>query len=270
MKKLKKFASLFRIRFQAGVQYRAAALAGIATQLAWGFLNILLYAAFYRDGAAAFPMAFSAVVSYMWLRQGFLTLFETWSVDNDILGAITQGGVAYELVRPIDIYGMWYIRVLSGRVSKVLLRAIPLLLVAFLVPAPYGLSLPASLSAFLGFLCTAVLGALVTCAYMMFIYIITIFTLQPQGVRMALTSFSELLNGALVPLPFYPPVFRAILEWSPFGSMLNVPYRVWSGDIAGLDILQHAGLQCFWLCALVLLGQLLLSRGLRRAVIQGG
>ncbi len=270
MKKLKKYASLFRIRFQAGIQYRAAALAGIATQLAWGFLNILLYLMFYRDNAEAFPMAIGSVVSYMWLRQGFLTLFETWSVEGDILDAITGGGVAYELTRPVGIYNMWFVRVFSGRVSKVLLRAIPLLLVAFLLPAPYGLSLPRDPAAFFGFLLTLVLGALVTCSYMMFVYILTFFTLQPQGVRLALNSFTELLNGALVPLPFFPPVLRQILEWSPFGAMLNVPYRVWSGDIAGIALWQNAGRQLFWLCALVMLGQLLMARGLRRAVIQGG
>lgn len=270
MKKLKKYGSIFRIRFQTGVQYRAAALAGIATQLAWGFLNILLYGAFYRDGAEAFPMTLQAVVSYMWLRQAFLTLFETWSTEGDLLEAITHGNVAYELTRPIGLYNMWYTRVLSGRVSKMLLRALPLLLVAFLIPAPYGMGLPVSLAGFGGFLLTLVLGALVTCAYMMFVYIFTIFTMQPQGVRLAVNAFTELLNGALVPLPFFPPVLRTILELSPFGAMLNVPYRVWGGDIAGAAIWQYAGLQLFWLAALVLLGQVLMARGLRRAVIQGG
>ena len=122
------------------------------------FLNILLYGAFYRDGAEAFPMTLQAVVSYMWLRQAFLTLFETWSTEGDLLEAITHGNVAYELTRPIGLYNMWYTRVLSGRVSKMLLRALPLLLVAFLIPAPYGMGLPVSLTGFGGFLLTLVTG----------------------------------------------------------------------------------------------------------------
>ena len=39
-----------------GLQYRAAALAGIVTQFAWGFLEILMFRAFYRADASAFPM----------------------------------------------------------------------------------------------------------------------------------------------------------------------------------------------------------------------
>lgn len=270
MRKLKKYGSIFRIRFSAGIQYRAAALGGIATQYAWGFLNILLYQALYRGDPAAFPMTLRAVVSYMWLRQGFLTLFETWSVENDIFSAITGGNVAYELTRPIGLYSMWYVRVFSAKLSRMLLRAIPLFTVAFLLPSPYGLTLPPDLSSFFGFLLTVTLGALVTCAYMMLIYVLTLVTLQPQGVRMAFGSFTEILSGALIPLPFFPAALRRVLEWSPFGAMQNVPFRVWSGDIAGSAVLTSAGLQLFWLIALVLLGQALLARALRRTAIQGG
>ena len=42
----RQYTTLFRVRFLAGLQYRAAALAGIATQFAWGGLMVLLYRAF--------------------------------------------------------------------------------------------------------------------------------------------------------------------------------------------------------------------------------
>ena len=270
MRQLRKYRSLFRIRFNAGIQYRAAALAGIATQFAWGFLNIMLYMTFYRSNAAAFPMTLQAVVTYMWLRQAFLMLFETWGTENAILESITGGGVAYELARPAGIYGMWYVRTFSARTSKMLLRAGPVILVAILLPAPYGLALPSSAGAFAGFLCTLVLGALVACAYIMLIYIVTLYTMQPQGVRIAFTSLAELLTGSLIPLPFFPAALARILELTPFAAMCNVPFRIYSGDITGAAAWQAAGLQVFWLLALLALGQFLLSHALRRTVIQGG
>ena len=100
MKVLAAYGSLFRIRFNSGIQYRAAALGGIATQFAWGFLNILLYMTFFRENPDAFPMSLTSVVSYMWLRQAFLMLFETWRTEPQIMSAIQDGGVAYELARP--------------------------------------------------------------------------------------------------------------------------------------------------------------------------
>ena len=53
---MKAYSALFRIRFINALQYRAAALAGMATQFAWGFMEIFAFAAFYRANPGAFPM----------------------------------------------------------------------------------------------------------------------------------------------------------------------------------------------------------------------
>ena len=51
--RIRKYLSFFRIRFTAGFQYRAAALAGIATQFFWGLMEIRMFMAFYRtDGVS--------------------------------------------------------------------------------------------------------------------------------------------------------------------------------------------------------------------------
>ncbi len=48
---MKKYWAFFRLRFAMGLQYRAAAAAGIVTQFFWGGMNILVYRAFYEtDG----------------------------------------------------------------------------------------------------------------------------------------------------------------------------------------------------------------------------
>ena len=47
MTAIKPYLSFFRVRFLAGMQYRTAALAGVATQFAWGAMNLLAYRAFH-------------------------------------------------------------------------------------------------------------------------------------------------------------------------------------------------------------------------------
>ncbi len=69
---MRKYLSFFRLRFVMGMQYRAAALAGISTQLFWGLMETMVFIAFYRADAEVFPMALSATVSYVWLQQAFL------------------------------------------------------------------------------------------------------------------------------------------------------------------------------------------------------
>ena len=58
---MKTYLSLIKMRFINGLQYRAAALGGIATQFAFGFMFISMYLAFYRTNPDAFPMENSYV-----------------------------------------------------------------------------------------------------------------------------------------------------------------------------------------------------------------
>ena len=51
-------------------------------------------------------------------------------------------------------------------------------------------------------------------------------------------SVTELLQGAIIPLPFFPDAVRQILELLPFAAMQNVPLRVYSGDLSGAALEQ--------------------------------
>lgn len=265
-----KYMSFFRIRFVAGLQYRAAALGGIVTQFIWGFMELLMFKAFYHVNPEAFPMTREALSTYIWLQQALLALFMTWFLENEIFQTITDGGISYELCRPTDLYDMWFFRSVANRLSKAVLRCVPILVVAALLPAPYGMRLPASIEAGFWFIITGFLGFLVVVAFCMLVYISTFFTYSAAGVRMIAISMVEFFAGSVIPIPFLPDGIRQVFELLPFASMQNVPLRVYSGDIAGVEIYARAGLQFFWLIVLVWLGRRLTAVATKQVVVQGG
>ena len=67
-----------------------------------------------------------------------------------------------------------------------------------------------------------------------------------------------------------PDSIRRLLEWTPFGVMQNVPYRVYSGDLAGGEMWRLVLMQLVWTMAMVLLGRLWMRRSLRRVAVMGG
>jgi len=267
---MKAYLSFFRMRLVNSLQYRTAAWAGIFTQFFWGFMEVQLYSAFYADHAASFPMEFSHLVSYIWLRQSFLALLNTWTFENEIFEMILNGNVAYELCRPVNLYGMWYARTMAVRISRAALRFLPILIVAALLPDPWGMHLPASPAAFVCFLTSMALGLCVIVAYTMIVYSTCFFTISSEGIRAILVPVTDLLAGGVIPLPFMPDWLSKIVHYSPFGSVLNAPLRIYSGDIAGAAAVESILLQVFWLIALVIIGILMQRRGMRRICVQGG
>ncbi|WP_099466555.1 ABC transporter permease [Konateibacter massiliensis] len=265
-----KYISFFRMRFLNGFQYRTAAAAGIVTQFVWGTMEILLFHAFYKASPEAFPMELSALSSYVWMQQAFLALFMTWFWEKELFDAIQTGNVAYEMCRPADIYTMWFVRGMANRAAKAVLRCMPILLLAFILPKPYGLVLPSDSKVFAWFLLSMLLGFLVVVAFGMVIYSITFYTVNPMGIRMVSQSLAEFLAGAVIPLPFLPNKIRSIVELLPFASMQNAPFRIYSQDISGAAVYQTVLLQIFWLIVLVAIGKTIMDKALGGLTVQGG
>ena len=267
---MKAYLSVFRIRFANTVQYRAAALAGVVTQFAWGFMELLAFSAFYRVNPDAFPMTFQQTVNYIWIQQAFLALFMTWFYEFEIFSAITSGSIAYEMVRPLDLYGRWFSQTTATRVAKCLLRCFPILIVALIIPGPLRMTLPPDAGQFLLFLLSTLLALGVVVAFSMLIYISGLFTISAVGARVIAAVVVDFLAGAVVPLPFFPAGLRAVVELTPFAAMQNMPLRIYSGNIAGVNALWGLALQAFWLVALVVFGRLWMRKALRKVVVQGG
>jgi ABC-2 type transport system permease protein len=268
---MRPYAALFRIRFVHSLQYRAAALAGCATQVAFGFIYVLVYYAFYQEGHSAdFPMEMQAVASYTWLNQAFLALSAGWTFDREILDSIRTGSVATELCRPVNMYAFWFTKSYATRLAGATLRFLPVLSVGILLPDPIGLSAPVSLEAFCLFVLTLFIGAGVMIAMMMLVYNTVFYTVSSAGVTsIAMVAF-EFFSGHLVPLPFFPDTLYRICSYLPFASIINVPYRIYAGDLAGAEMVHAIGLQLFWLVSLVIVGALWNRRVLRRVTANGG
>ena len=267
---MKKYISFFKIRFISGLQYRAAAWAGIATQFAWGGMTLLMFWAFYQNGENSFPMTFSELSSYIWMQQAFLAMFMAWFFDGEIFDSITSGNIAYELCRPCDLYSMWFTKNMAIRLSKGMLRCLPILLVAAFLPYPFNITLPPDFLSGVLFLISIVLGFLVLISFSMLIYISAFYTLSPMGIRMLATSVIEFFAGAVIPLPFFPEALQPVMYARPFASMQNTPFMIYVGHISDSEIVKSMVLQVIWLAVLVIAGRLLMKHALKKVVVQGG
>ena len=267
---MKKYIMFFKLRFATGLQYRMASVTALTTQLIWGLMECLAFKAIAEAMGTGLPMEYSSIVTYIWLKEAFMALFLTWTGDKDIFALIQNGGVSYELCRPVSVYSMWFSRIVGGRMAEALLRCVPVLICAFLLPGSLGMGLPVSIEAFVLFLITLVLAVGVTVALCMFVNMLCFFTISPQGWRMVLLGSADFFMGNLIPLPFFPENFRKVVELTPFPYMQNVPFRVYSGDLPVADLGPVVAKQVFWLVALVAAGLLVWKQVEKKIVVQGG
>ena len=253
-------------QFRSLLQYRAAALAGLGTQVFWGLIRVMIFQAFFRSTTAEQPMALDDVLTYVWLGQAFLAMMP-WNQDNQLRALIRTGNVGYELLRPVDLYGFWYCRSLAFRTAPTLLRAFPLIAFAAVF---MGMNPPDSWGAAGSFMASMIGALLLSSAITTLFSITMMWTISGDGVFALAPGIVGLLSGMLVPIPLFPDWAQTALNVLPFRGLVDTPYRFYLGHIPVGDLPLLLAHQVVWGAAIVLFGRWLLSRGLRRLVVQGG
>lgn len=267
---MKSYLSYFKLKFKTGLQYRAAALAGIATQLFFGIVYISVYVAFYQSDSSSIPMPLNQLVSYLWLNQAFFALVYMWYKDKDIINLIKKGNIAYELCRPQDLYSMWTSKILGERISNLCLRCLPVLFIAILLPGAFHLDLSITLPRFLIFCVSLILSAFLMVAIILFYHIICLFTLDEKGVVNILMVLTDILSGLVIPIPFFPEYLQNISNILPFRYVSDFPFRLYVGNISMTEGLYGIIIQIIWIIIMVLAGRMLMKVALRKTVVQGG
>ena len=256
------------------LQYRAAALAGFGTQLFWGAIKVMILAAFMAANHHASPMSLPQLVAYVWLGQALLGVLP-WNVDAELQEKMMSGAVAYELLRPVDLYAFWYARTVALRTATTFMRMIPMIVFAGLLLPLFGLAAwalppPASAAAALCFLVSITATVALASAITMLMHVALIWTLSGRGFNTVMTGVVVVFSGLIIPLPLFPDWMQPLLYWQPFRGLADVPYRIYGGNIdpqaAVLEIVQ----QVVWTALIIAGGYALMAHGKSRVVVQGG
>ena len=257
---------MFRLRQRMETQYRGAMLGGIVCQVFFGLILIALYRALYSSRPQSLPL--KDVVTYVWLQQAFFRML--FATDPDLMDKIRTGSIAYDLCRPVDLYGFYFARAAAQKLTGSLMRAVPMLTVAALLPAGWGIALPASLPGLLLSLTALALGLMCVSALENITMGITMRTLDPRGIQAMLNMLMMILSGNLLPLTLFPDAWQRVITLTPYAQLLDAPIRLYTGEYA----LSQAGLillrQGAWTAALVMLGRFMWQRNQRHLVVQGG
>jgi ABC-2 type transport system permease protein len=270
------YVAAFRSRFLLMLQYRAAAIAGFMTQCWWGAIKVMVYSAFYHASAASSqaPMTLAQVVTYTWLAQAFLAL-SPWGADPDVALAVRTGSISQDFLRPLDAYWLWYVRAAGWMSARAVPRVLLMFALAGIVLPLCGLEgwswrPPASMTQALLFALSLLLVVALASSIVMLLNIAVTLTLNDRGVNSLFSAVAAVFSGNIVPLPLAPDWLRGALFVQPFAGLVDIPFRIYSGNLSGAMAAAGIALQIGWTAAFVLVGRGGMRRMERRVEIQGG
>lgn len=263
---MRAYLSAFRMRRKMELQYRGAVLGGVICQVFFGLILVAIYRAMYAGKPQEIPL--SHITSYVWLQQAFFRML--LASDPELTDKIRTGSIAYDLCRPLDLYGFYYVRIMAQKMTGSLLRAVPMLVFAFLLPEGWGLMLPASAAGFTWSLAGLFLGLLCVCALENITMGFTMRTLDARGMQALLNLLMMILAGNILPLTLFPDSWQRVITLLPYAQLLDAPIRLYTGDTPPSAAPGILLLQVIWILLLTGIGILFWRANQKRLEIQGG
>ena len=263
---MKAYLSIFRMRRRMETQYRGAVLGGLICQVFFGLVLVAIYRAMYAGKPQAMPL--NHVTTYVWLQQAFFRML--LASDPELMDKIRTGAIAYDLCRPLHLYGYYYTRILAQKLTGNVLRAMPMLVIAALLPEGWGMCLPASFPALLAALAALILGLFCVSALENITMGFTMRTLDPRGMQGLLNLLMMTLSGNILPLTLFPDSWQRTVTLLPYAQLLDSPIRLYTGEYALSKAPEVLLIQLCWTGILVLAGSIFWSKNQRKLIIQGG
>ena len=120
------------------------------------------------------------------------------------------------------------------------------------------------------FLLASVLACLLNGAISYIFGILCFYTTAAWGLNALKTTVIAFLSGTLLPIAFFPNVFREIVSYMPFTGMSQNPVLILMMKYDYLECAKVILISFGWLVVLELLGKLLFNHAIKLVTVQGG
>lgn len=262
---MRAYIEIAKKSFSNNMAFRADFFLGLLNTMIMIFVNVAIWTALYGGKSEVNGITFSMVVTNFVIG---LSISNALSVnDFMIAGKVHGGDISTDLLRPLNINMVMMAETVGNNLFRLIARFIPSLLVSLIffriLPpvSPIGLILMIA-AVVLGFLILYYIGYIISVLSFWFVNIWSFATIK--------NVFVGVLSGTMLPLWFMPDWVGVFIKYTPFDVIYFAPIRIYLGEISANDVLPVYIKQCAWILILMIVGQVLWSKGIKKLVVVGG
>ncbi len=260
------FWELSKLAFQRQLTYRAATLAGLATNFFFGMLRASVLIALYHGQSEIAGMTITDAITFTGLTQAaiaFLSLFSWY----EVMDSVYTGAVSSDMLKPMNYFNFWLAQDSGRAFASFLLRGLSIMIAYALL---FDITVPQSADQWLAFILVLLLSWLVSFSWRFLVNLAAFWTPNALGIARLAFILSWFLSGFFMPLRFFPVWFVRLCYLTPFPYTINAVVEVYLGLVDGQALAAIILAQIAWILLLVLAGMIALRAGVRRLEILGG
>lgn len=261
-----KYLFVYKTRIIRNFTYKFEVYGNILMQTIIMITTSFFWRALFQDKAFGNGITADSMMTYTIMSSVLSVLFIT-GVERRIQESVEKGTIAIDLMRPVNIFGMFLAEDLGSITALLIQNLLPILLLGSLL-----IRFPAivSLSAIPLFAASVILSMAINwlLAAIFGMWAFTAISMDP--LYQAKKHLIRLLSGSIIPIWFFPKRLAGILNLLPFVYIYQLPLDIYIGSASNAEIYSRMLIQLSWVLVLGALFYILSGKSLKKVLVQGG
>lgn len=257
---------VFKTQILKSLAYKFDVYGNILMQTIIMIASAYFWKALFKNTATIQGVTVETMMTYT-VISSLISVILTCNVERRIMKSVEKGTVAIDLMRPVNIFHVYFAENLGSIVALIFQNMLPILFIGSIM---IGIPAPASGQSFLLF-CFSLLLAFFINWFLAVIFGMWAFTaISMDPLLQVKKHLIRLLSGSIIPLWFFPGWLKGILQCLPFIYLYQMPLELYIGRYTRESLIQGFLIQGIWVIGLYLLYRYLSARVTRKVMVQGG
>ena len=263
---IKKYLYVIKTQIIRSMAYEFNVYGNIIMQTIIMITSAYFWRALYKGQTMVGDVDVDSMLTYVIMSSILSVLFIT-NVERRIQNSVEKGTVATDLIKPINVFGVYFAEDIGNIIALVFQNILPIFIIGSLMIKLPTMANPKDIPLFVisvieSFLINWLVAALFGMIAFTAVNIDALIQVKKHLLR--------LLSGSIIPIWFFPVGVQKVLEGLPFVYIYQLPLSIYIGKGSSVEYLSQMRIQFIWLVVLSVVFFLVQNKVTRKVMVQGG
>ncbi|MBR2762046.1 MAG: ABC-2 family transporter protein [Solobacterium sp.] len=263
---MKKYLYVIKTQIIKSMTYEFNVYGNIIMQTIIMITSAYFWRALYKGQGMVGDVDAESMLTYVVLSSVLSVLLIT-NVERRIEKSVEKGTVATDLMKPINLFGVYFAEDIGAVIALVFQNMLPILIIGSLM---IRVPVMADVHDLPLFLISVIESFLINWLIAALFGMIAFTAVNIDALIQVKKHLLRLLSGSIIPVWFFPAGVARVLESLPFVYIYQLPLSIYIGRGTRAEHLRQMGIQSIWLVILAAAFLIAQKKAAGKVMVQGG
>lgn len=246
--------------------YKFQVYSNILMQTIIMIASAYFWKALFKNAESVKGVTIDTMLVYI-IMSSVISIILSTNVERRIEQSVERGTVAIDMVRPVNIFSMYFAEDIAALIALVFQNVIPVLLIGGII---IGIPRPVSRGAFILFIISLSMAYIINWFIAAMFGMICFSQVKVDALFQVKKHLIRLLSGSIIPIWFFPVWLQRGLKILPFAYLYQLPLDIYVGKSDSYEIVIGITVQFIWMIITFIMFTYFQNRVTNKVMIQGG